>query len=110
MSIQFVDSFDELLAHTGPAGLFTLNHDGDLCFDLVQTRYLRNQNKSPFSKKQCHCMLVDKKTRWPQYALITSLQLTVTSQQTEIIIFADQQTALHAVDQQKKLVMSAVKK
>ena len=106
MSILFVDSFDEILAKTGPAGLFTLNHDGDLCFDLVQTRYLRNQNTPPFVKKQCHCMLLDKQTRWPQYALITSLQLTVHSQQTEIVVFDDQASALRAVEQQKMLIMS----
>ena len=105
MSIPFVDPFDEEIATAGPAGLFTLNHDGDLCFDLVQSRYLRKHNEPPFPVHLCHCMLIDTKTRWPQYALITSKRLT-THPQAEIVSFKNQNEALMAVEQQKKQLMS----
>ena len=36
--VKFADPFDYELATSGPAGLFTFTHDGELQFDLFRTR------------------------------------------------------------------------
>lgn len=108
MSLSFVAPFDEELSRKGPAGLFTCNHDGELCFDLVQTRYLRKYNQPPFPVQPCHCMLIDKITKWPQYALITSAALVTNHPQADIVVFGEQQMAIDAVNAHKKNLMSSI--
>jgi hypothetical protein len=101
LSVPFVDIFDENLATNGPPALFTINHEGFLSFDLLRTRSLWVLNEPPYDLKDCHCMLIDKKTGWPQYALITSANLTKKHPSFELTPFPSQENAINAVASRK---------
>ena len=101
MSLPFVDVFDEELAKSGLPAMFSINHEGFLSFDLLRTRSLWVLNEGPYDLKNCHCMLVDNETGWPQYALITSPGLTRQHPSFELISFATQDAALKAVASRK---------
>ena len=96
MQFEFIDELDHAMAHEGPAGIFTLNHDSLLALDLVRSRDFRTQNQGPFPIQWCHCVLVDGATQWPQYALITSPALTQQHSRAEIHVFTSQAEALEA--------------
>ena len=76
VTVVFCSELDEHIAKNGPAGLFKLNADGELAFDLMRSRRLRADNEGPYPPKPIHCVLIDRQTKWPQYVLITSEALT----------------------------------
>ena len=41
--MKFADPYDCKLAQSGPVGLFTLTHEGELQFDLFRTRDWRRR-------------------------------------------------------------------
>ena len=98
----FTDPFDEELATSGPAAVFTLTHEGELQLNLFRSRELRRQNHPPFPLSLCHCVLVDQATRWPQYALITSPALCVRHERAIITKCASYEEALQMVDDVKQ--------
>ena len=98
----FADPFDEALAKSGPAALFTLSHQGELRVDVMKSRELWRQNQGPFLVEACHCVLIDHETNWPQYALITSPQLCIRHERASIERYPAYEEALQAVEQYKK--------
>jgi len=98
----FTDPFDEELANTGPASLFTLSHDGELQIDVMRTRELRRQHQGPFPKEHCHCVLIDQATQWPQYALLTSPGLCAPHERGSIVRYASYEEALRVVEECKQ--------
>lgn len=105
MSTNFTDEFDRLLAENGPPAIFTLTHDGELRVDAMRTRNFW-QRCSPIPKKVewCHCLLVDKETQWPQYALLTSPELCIEHETTEVIVAGSVSEAKALVEQRKQQV------
>ena len=97
MMLSFVDPFDQQLAEEGPAALFTFTHQGELQVDVMRTRELRRQNLGPFPLEQCHCIVIDSKTNWPQYALITSKRLCLNYDRGTIQVYATFQVAMESL-------------
>ena len=56
--MEFLDEFDERLANEGPPGIFTLNFEGCLQFDLLRTRDISRQNPNAQTQEWCHCCLL----------------------------------------------------
>ena len=54
--MEFLDEFDERLANEGPPGIFTLNFEGCLQFDLLRTRDISRQNPNAQTREWCHCV------------------------------------------------------
>jgi hypothetical protein len=97
----YTDPFDEEMANLGPAAIFTLTHEMELQVDVFRTRELRRQNTPPFTFEQCHCVLIDHKTKWPQYVLITSAALCVNHERATIVRFNSFEEAIEAMDSMK---------
>ena len=110
MKIGWNSPFDKFMAEEGPAAIFTLDHDGNLNMDVVRSRDFWQINQPPFPRGDCHCLLRDRQTGWPQYALITSPQLCVTHPRADIEIFADQDSALLAVAEAKQELFARSRK
>ena len=100
----FVDAFDEELAKKGPAAVFTVDHEGYLRVDVMRTRDFWNHHHPPFFLEDCHCVLRDRSTGWPQYALITSPELCQQHSRADIVRYPDQSSALVALEMLKKEV------
>ena len=95
--MEFIDPFDLALAEEGVPSLFTLNHEGVLQLDLIRTRDFRRQNVGPYIKGWVHCVLVDKATGWPQYALATSPELVLRHERADIVPCSSYEKALEEV-------------
>ena len=106
MSPSFCSELDRSIAASGPAGLFKFNSDGELAYDNKRSRRLREDNKGPIPLKHIHCLLIDRKTLLPQYALITSTALTEHIGDCTLEIFPTILDALNAVEQQKNICYS----
>ena len=88
--MKFADPYDRQLATAGPAGLFTLTHDGDLQFDLFRTRDWRRRflvSTDVIKMSWNHCVCVDTATQWPMYVLITSNELVCSDAHTITKVF-----------------------
>ena len=101
MTVNFCSELDKLIARNGPAGLFKINSDGELAFDLMRSRRLRADNEGPFPPCDIHCVLIDQQTNWPQYALITSAALTIEIANTIVKKFPTMNDALEAISKHK---------
>lgn len=89
-SVRFTDDYDFMLAKDGPAGLFTLTHEGELQFDLFRTRDWRRRFTHPDTVLEsvwCHCVMLDKLTGWPMYCLITAIELVGSDDRTTTLQF-----------------------
>ena len=102
--MEFLDDFDERLANEGPPGIFTLNFEGCLQFDLLRTRDISRQNPNAQTREWCHCVYVDHATLWPQYVLCTSPDLCQRHERASIIRCDSYEAALLCVEEKKKVV------
>ncbi len=108
MEFTFTDDFDAQLAETGPPGLFTMNHDGELQFDLFRTRDWRRrfwseEDKGSNTLEFCHCVCIDATTQWPMYVLITSAQLVQSDERTTTERLKDYASAQRRLSELKAL-------
>ena len=102
--IKFADPFDCELASNGPAGLFTMNHEGELQFDLFRTRDWRRRfvtTKTPLITSWNHCVCVDTETQWPMYVLITASELVCSDNHTSVQKYDTFEQALSYIDELK---------
>ena len=98
----FADEFDCHLAHNGPAGLFTMTHEGELQFDLFRTRDWIRRFQSSMNESNIewsHCVMIDSATKWPMYCLITSSELVGSDDRTTTHVF-------DSYDQAQKALLS----
>ena len=102
MTLKFCSELDQLIAEQGPAGLFKLNSDGELIFDLMRSRRLREDNVGPYPIQRLHCVLIDNPTKWPQYVLLTSLALTHQVGDSTLEIHHTMSDALSSVNKHKE--------
>ena len=104
--MEFIDTFDEHLAKTGPPAIFTLNHEGRIQFDLFRSRDISRQNPGAQLMEWCHCVYIDQSTQWPQYVLATSPQLCVRHERARIEILDSYEQALKRVCELKVICYS----
>ena len=104
--MQFMSSFDKTLSEVGPPAFFRLSHEEELFVDVMRSRDLYRQNDPPYPLEQCHCMIIDLETKWPQYGLITSPRLIEIYAQGSILRYDTYNLAMEAVAQQKVLFYS----
>ena len=103
--LDFSDEFDRVLAHNGPAALFTFSHEGELRVDVLRTRnFWQRCDVVPTAIEWCHCVLIDKATGWPQYALLTSPALCITHETTVVLRASSFDDALAQVEAEKQKV------
>lgn len=105
--MQFTDPFDEGVAYHGPGAFFSLNHEGELQLEIQKSRDLWRQHldTTEEARKQLdwqHCVIVDSKTSWPYYALITSAILCRHYRQGSIACFSSYDAALQALAEKKR--------
>ena len=87
-SLIFADPFDHDLAVSGPPGLFTLSHEGEVQFDLFRTRDWRRRfgtNQSAPEVTWNHCVCIDSETKWPIYVLITATELVCSDEKSTFV-------------------------
>ena len=99
--MEFLDEYDERLAKEGPPGIFTLNYEGCLQFDLLRSRDVSRQNPNAQKREWCHCVYIDHETLWPQYVLCTSPDLCKRHERASIVRFASYEDALHQLNTMK---------
>ena len=108
MTIAFCDEFDRAMAQAGIPGVFTVDADGELRFDLGRTRDfwqhrgLGSEGAVVFGAEAleaCHCLLRDKANGWTQYVLLTSPLLLGDLPRAELIRFDSQQEAMEGLRQ-----------
>jgi len=96
--MKFADPYDLELAKSGPCGLFTMTHEGELQFDLFRTRDWRRRFLTTNVDVRVvwnHCVCIDTKTQWPMYVLMTANELVCTDQLTITKSF---ETMTHAIE------------
>ena len=102
--VKFADPFDYELATSGPAGLFTFTHEGELQFDLFRTRDWRRRFLKEKSLREVswnHCVCIDSETKWPIYVLMTADTLVCSDSRTQTTAFETMELALKYVKEQK---------
>ena len=105
MKIGFSDVFDQVLAQNGPAAIFTFSHEGELRVDVLRTRnFWQRCPEEPTQIEWCHCVLIDKATGWPQYALLTSSALCIEHETTVVQRMSSFEAALDLVELNKQKV------
>ena len=112
-NMKFADPFDQALALSGPAGLFTLKHEGEIQFDLFRTRdWNRRFSKTDGVKGVSwnHCVCIDSATKWPIYVLITGADLVRSDERTLTTVFETMEEALSYVAEQKKSIYESSRK
>ena len=105
--MKFADPFDRILAVSGPSGLFTLTHEGEIQFDLFRTRDWRRRFLKPNDTADIswnHCVCVDTETKWPIYVLITSDDLVGSDDRTLTTVFETMHLALQDIAEKKSIV------
>ena len=107
--MKFADPFDRVLAVSGPSGLFTLTHEGEIQFDLFRTRdwrrrFLKPGHTSDADVSWNHCVCIDTETKWPMYVLITSTDLVGSDDRTLTRVFETMDLALQDIEEKKDIV------
>ena len=105
--VKFADPFDRVLAISGPSGLFTLSHDGQIQFDLFRTRDWRRRFCNVEDTTQIswnHCVCIDSETKWPMYVLMTADALICSDDRTHTTVFETMDAALQYVAKQKEML------
>ena len=105
--MKFADSFDRRLADLGPAGLFTLTHEGELQFDLFRTRDWRRRFLTTgvtLENSWNHCVCIDTETKWPMYVLMTAKELVCSDQHTVTKVFDTIDQAMSYIQYSKSLL------
>ena len=105
--MKFADPYDFDLAQTGPAGLFTLTHEGELQFDLFRTRDWRRRflmNDVTLEMSWNHCVCIDTQTQWPMYVLMTANELVCSDQHTTTKSFDTAEHALLHLEELKSIL------
>ena len=103
--LEFSDVFDRVLAQNGPAAIFTFSHEGELRADILRTRnFWQRCADAPTTIEWCHCVLIDKATGWPQYALLTSPALCIEHETTVVQRLQSFEAAMAQVDVEKQKV------
>lgn len=93
----FATPFDEAVARSGAAALFTLDHQGELRLTSDRTRDAWNLLTGPPAPGWTHCLVRDRGTGWVQYLLATSPDLVAQHPRADIRVFADGAAALAAL-------------
>ena len=106
--MEFIDPFDFALAKEGVPSVFTLNHEGVLQLDLIRSRDFRRQNVGPYKKGWVHCVLIDRATNWPQYALLTSPNIANKHARADIYQFSSYDECLEYVAAEKEQLYSSL--
>jgi len=104
--MKFTDPFDEELAKKGPGAVFIRTYEGELQLEILKSRDLRRQHEQAgihdFSEIDWrHCVLIDAKTQWPHYALISSPNLCKIHQRGRIIVCESYEEALTFLEEEK---------
>ena len=106
--LEFSDSFDRALAQNGPAAIFTFSHEGELRVDVLRTRnFWQRCDSAPLEIEWCHCILIDKATGWPQYALLTSPALCIEHETTVVRRANSFDDAMNLVESEKQNVFQS---
>ena len=111
--MKFADPFDRVLAISGPAGLFTLTHDGEIQFDLFRTRdwrrrFCKVEDRGEISWN--HCVCIDSETKWPIYVLMTADVLVCSDDRTQTTAFVTMDLALQYVEKVKAVLYALSQK
>ena len=113
IDMKFADPFDHSLALSGPTGLFTLTHEGEVQFDLFRTRdWKRRFSKTDGVMRVSwnHCVCIDSETKWPMYVLITGTELVCSDERTLTTVFETMEEALRYVAEQKTFIYESSQK
>lgn len=106
--LEFSDVFDRALAQNGPAAIFTFSHEGELRVDVLRTRnFWQRCEAEPSEIEWCHCVLIDKATGWPQYALLTSPALCIEHETTVVRRTDSFDDAMIQVESEKQKVFQS---
>ena len=115
-AMSFCDVFDQNMAQSGVPGVFVLDVDGELRFDLGRTRdFWQHRGLGSGGSvvlgvstlEACHCLLRDKANGWTQYVLLTSPLLLGDLPRAELIRFASRQEAMDRLVQLGALPVSS---
>ena len=113
IEMKFADPFDHALALSGPPGLFTLTHEGEIQFDLFRTRDWNRRfpkTDSVMGVSRNHCVCIDSETKWPIYVLITGNELVCSDERTVTTAFETMGEALRYVADQKMSIYESSRK
>jgi hypothetical protein len=86
--LPFATPFDEAVATSGVAALFTLDHKGELRLTSDRSRDAWNTLQAAPVAGWTHCLLRDHGTGWVQYALATSPDLVARLPRADVWRFA----------------------
>lgn len=98
MRVPFATPFDEAIARSGVAALFTADHRGELRLTSDRSRDVWNLLTGPPRPGWAHCLYRDRGTGFVQYVLATSPDLCASHPRADIRVYADQDSALAALE------------
>ena len=98
LKLSFCGNFDQVLATSGTPAVFTIDAGGELRLSPGRTRDAWDQLSDTVRPGWCHCLYRDRATGWVQYLLVTSPDLCRDHPRADIVRFADQASALAALD------------
>jgi hypothetical protein len=91
--------FDQAMAESGPAAVFTLDHGGRLGIDEARTRETWCRLAGPDGREACHCLFRDRATGFVQYVLVTAVNFYEAHPRADTVRYSSAEEAMSALAQ-----------
>jgi hypothetical protein len=98
MAQAFCSSFDEALAHSGPAGVFLADREGRLRLDADRTRDAWERARGPHPHGWTWVLARDRATGFTNLLLVTSPTLMPSHPRADLLAFPDRESAAAALE------------
>ncbi len=94
--MEFCNRFDEVLAHSGPPGIFLVDHKGRLRFDASWTRDVWQRVEGEPDTEWRWALLRDRASGFVQLALVTSSNLMPEHPRLDVRLYSTRDDAERA--------------